>query len=77
MKEFNKPADEIVEEKQQAKRERPYFEMDESELNFLAETYRKILRVEPSNELKTLLKSAIENLERELRLRSKLKTAKS
>lgn len=60
---------------EKTKRERVYFDNDESELTFLTETYRKILRIEPSNELKTMLKEKIEQLERELRLRVKLKTA--
>lgn len=74
MKEFNKPEEEIVETKttEKTKRERPYFESDENELNFLVETYRKVLRVEPSAELKTLLKKQIEELERELRFRNKI-----
>lgn len=60
---------------EKTKRERVYFDNDESELTFLTETYRKILRIEPSNELKTMLKEKIEQLERELRLRVKLKAA--
>lgn len=75
MKEFNKPEEEIVvQEKptEKTKRERPYFDSDLTELEYMVETYRKILRVEPSIELKSLLKTRIEELERELRFRNKI-----
>lgn len=76
MKTKNEPEKiEIKNVVEKTKRERVYFDNDESELIFLTETYRKILRIEPSNELKTMLKEKIEQLERELRLRVKLKTA--
>lgn len=77
MKEFNKPTEEIVVETKPQKKERPYFEFSETELNELVDTYRRLLRIERQKELTDLLKQTVENLERELRMRSKFKTAKS
>lgn len=87
MKEKNKPEPEIVEqsiiveEKKQetivekTKRERKYIALSDVEIIDLIETYRKLLRSPgESNEEKDSIREKIENMEREMMRRNKIKT---
>lgn len=72
MKEINTPEKEQpqpVEEK--PKKVRNYLHLEDAEINELISTYRKLLRIENPKE-RDLLTTKIEELERELKYRSKL-----
>lgn len=79
MKEKNKPEIEIVETQQQIetkqKRERKYYAFADDELQTLLESYRKLIRIDIKENQQSLLSNAQE-IERELKIRSKLKLIK-
>lgn len=80
MKEKNKPEPEIVEQpivvvEKKEKRERKYIALSDVEIIDLIETYRKLLRNEINDE-KEVHKNKIIELEREMKLRNKIKSTK-
>lgn len=70
MKEFNKPEPEPVQEK--PKKIRRYVSLSEDEIHELINSYRKCLKHETHGEFRESLIGKIEELEKELRFRSKL-----
>lgn len=74
MKEVNQPEPEIVQEEKK-KPSRNYIHLGDEEIQDMINTYRKLLKLENPKE-RELLTDKIQELEKELRLRSKLKPAK-
>lgn len=66
---------ENVQEKKQEKKPRPYISWSIEKINTHVENYRRCLDAENEEALKQVFTEKIEQLERELKLRSKLKQA--
>lgn len=80
MKEKNKPEEEVLIELKdiiggKPKKERPYLHLEDAEIQEMISAYRKLLRLESTQE-KDLIKEKMEVLEKELLRRNKLTTKK-